>query len=102
MTATLPNDPGAEAEGPMQACFNTYVKKIVNHQVKRFSHGSSHIKQMGRLQLDSPWVCPLKSFDTVPGKDRALAQRVFVMVPGFFLPSIGMPACPCCGKKIIT
>ena len=99
MTATLPNDLRAEAEGPVQARFNTYVNKIVNHQVKHFSHDSRHIKQMGKLQLDSPWVCPRKSFDTVPEEDRALAQNVFVMVPEFFLPSIGMPACPCCGKN---
>ena len=58
VTATLPSDPGAEAEGPAQARFNTYVKTIVNHQVKHFSRGPRHRKQTGKLQLDSPWVYP--------------------------------------------
>ena len=42
---------------------------------------------------------PRKSFDTVLEEDQALAQKVFVTVPGAFLPSIGMPACLCCGKN---
>ena len=100
VTATLPSDPGAEAEGSVQARFNTqYVKKIVNHQVKYFGHSPRHKKQTGKLQLDSPWVYPHKSFDTVPEEDRALAQKVFVTVLEFFLLSIGMSACPYCGKN---
>ena len=57
-SSTSPSDPGAEAEGRVQARFKTYVKRItVDHPVKHyFGHGSQHRKQSGKLQLDSPWV----------------------------------------------
>ena len=53
VTVISPSDPGAEAEGPIQAHFDTYIKRIVGHQVKHFDHGSRNIKQKGKLQLDS-------------------------------------------------
>ena len=96
VAAAVPSNPDAEVEGQVQAPFNASSKKMVSLQVSHFVHDLHDEKLKGALKLRSPWVYPDMLFLTVPDKNQVLAQKVFLVVTEFLLPSIGMPSCPKC------
>lgn len=76
-----------------------HVKKTINDQVQHFGHGSRTRRLKGGLKATSPWFSPEQIFRDVPCKPQVLAHRVYMCVPEYICPAIGLPDCPLCGDN---
>ena len=97
--AESPSDPYIQPEEAVQKLFTRHIKRTINSQVQHFGHGSRTRKLTGKLKVTSPWFRPDEIFPTVPNRQQILAGRVYMCVPEYLCPAIGLPDCPHCEKN---
>lgn len=98
LDTTETSGPGFEPGQAVQELFTQQVKNMVNSQVRHFGYGSKKRKLKGKLKVKSQWFRLDDIFSSVPNKRDVLAHRVYLCVPEYLWPAIGMPPCPTCGK----